>query len=361
MTEVHDDPLREAASAVLTIGQELTAVVAATQALQLRLIGVKPDKDAPLPTLDDPVTGAQPDLRTKQAASRIDWQPALGDEWLSMASPVEAARAWAAALPYASLDPSANLALARTEARLAELHPAAMEHYRDLRAQGRDPAEAMMEAAPIFDTPSAPMLEHQELVHAHHAPQLTNDPLTLSNDLGMGRPELSGPEFGSPAAAKLDDPLSMSSPASPSLRKAPQAAERRKAGNLSGDGVEVDVPLNPGQPTIEGMGADDLTLNNPGSPDLGMSAPSLDEPQLGLGNRTPAPPGGEALQKSGPEGPMSEAARAAEIAGRTFPNAYEASQRLDAMQINTPKPPQKRKVLQKVLRRGRGPGGGGGD
>src|SRR5690606_34490417 len=144
MTEIHDDPLREAAAAIVGLGNELANVVMATQSLQLRLIGLKPDKDAPLEdeSLDEPEVSL-PELRSQQAAARFGWQPALNDEWLADATPVEAARAWAAAVPFAEQEPSAALAMARAEARLEEIHPEAMAEYRGLRSAGRDPAAAM--------------------------------------------------------------------------------------------------------------------------------------------------------------------------------------------------------------------------
>src|SRR4051794_38276949 len=106
--DVHDEPMREAASVVVGIANELANVVMATQSLQLRLIGLKPDKDAPLtPDTPEPEPTLALDPRAGEAAARVAWQPALNEEWLAKATPVETARVWAAALPFAPHDPSA--------------------------------------------------------------------------------------------------------------------------------------------------------------------------------------------------------------------------------------------------------------
>ncbi len=112
-------------------------------------------------------------IRAERDADRARWQPALDPGWLRRASLTDVAQAWGAALPYTDrgvpwYEPAAATAMVKCEDRLRSLHPYAMAYYDRLVSEGRDPAEAMREAAPLFarhpharDAPSVPrpMLE----------------------------------------------------------------------------------------------------------------------------------------------------------------------------------------------------------
>ena len=112
-------------------------------------------------------------VRAERDTDRARWQPALDPGWLRRADLIETAQAWGAALPYTDravpwYEPAAATAMARCEDRLRSLHPYAMAYYDRLISDGRDPAEAMRAAAPLFarhpqarDAPSVPrpMLE----------------------------------------------------------------------------------------------------------------------------------------------------------------------------------------------------------
>ncbi len=97
--------------------------------------------------------------RAERDAARASWAPALDPAWLRDASFAQTAEAWGTAMPYADraapwYEPTAATAMRKCEKRLRDLHPYAMAHYDRLRADGKGPAEAMREAAPLFARPS---------------------------------------------------------------------------------------------------------------------------------------------------------------------------------------------------------------
>jgi hypothetical protein len=371
MTEVHDDPLREASHAIVGIANELAAVVMATQSLQLRLIGLKPDKDAPLAPPDAPEP-TPPDVRTSQAAARFAWQPALNDEWLAKANPVETARAWAAALPFVDREPSAALALARTEARLNEVHPEAMAHYRDLRSEGRDPAEAMLDSAPLFDTPSASASTRQAPAAASpHQGTRPSAATRFGRDLGLddtAEVHLEHAPYASSASksSRYDDVSpGVSAPAAtgvPSRATASSATTTHRSIVEADDAPEMaadldDLPL-PTRAATAGEAAENLSQEELGQakaanaePDI-AATPNVDESTLGqeAGARHTAHADNLHAEALSTAQPQSEAARAAEVAMRTFPNAHEAVDRVPRPRTPTSRP-QKKRVLGRVLRR----------
>ncbi|MFI5064817.1 MAG: hypothetical protein ACHP9Z_12685 [Streptosporangiales bacterium] len=94
-------------------------------------------------------------IRAERDADRARWEPALDPGWLRRATLTETAQAWGAALPYTDravpwYEPAAATAMARCEDRLRHLHPYAMAWYDRLVSEGREPADAMREAAPLF-------------------------------------------------------------------------------------------------------------------------------------------------------------------------------------------------------------------
>jgi hypothetical protein len=95
-------------------------------------------------------TAARQQRLAEHATARLAWTPALDDDWLRRASTQDLARAWAAAMSWSSTDREAAHAAARTEARLAVLHPEAMTAYQQARADCATPGEAMATAAPLF-------------------------------------------------------------------------------------------------------------------------------------------------------------------------------------------------------------------
>jgi hypothetical protein len=350
MTEIHDDPMKEGAAVAVGLASELAGVVMATQSLQLRLIGLKPDKDAPLDEPDDLDLDmpelSSPELRTAQASARFNWQPALKDDWLADASAVEAARAWSAALPFADAEPSAALAMERSEARLAEINPEAMAGYQQLRAEGMAPADAMLQASSLFEKPSASaQLSHDPLMAGS---SLSSRPSArAANDLLLDNPATLGPE--NPISLNLDQPAhrAHAGEAYDQVLGATPAAAKRSV--LDDEGPELDADLDDA-PVLAGSMAPDAAQHT-AQEDLAFgadgpqadAAPTIDGPDLQAGADADAP-------NLAPAAPQSEAARAAEISMRTFPEASAAAERTPRIQPASR--PQKKKTLGKVLRRG---------
>jgi hypothetical protein len=336
MAEIHDDPLREAGTAIVGICNELANVVMATQSLQLRLIGLKPDKDAPL---DDVAAGADEldltDAQAVQASSRFAWQPAMNDEWLAQASAVETAQAWAAAVPFADLDPSAAEAMARTEARLDEIHPEAMDHYRQLRASGEDPGDAMRMVAYEFDTPSpnARFVTEPAATASASAGARPSATMTLAKDIGLDDPAVGLHTHHRASTATLDQDL-----AAPD-RATRSGVETEDHVELFGDFEEsATLTQGPAGP-VESAPSEDVALAAAGTPAEAAAGTEVDP----------------AIAEAGPEGPAplptNEADRASELAHRAFPKAHEAAEKAPSVQGVTSRPP-KRKALGKMLRRG---------
>jgi hypothetical protein len=94
------------------------------------------------------VLGDQLNLLHRQA--RLNWAPAHDRDWLAQADLLQTARVWGSAAAYADADPVAASALRKCEDRLRTLHPYAMARYDRLREAGKEPFDAMREAAPLF-------------------------------------------------------------------------------------------------------------------------------------------------------------------------------------------------------------------
>jgi len=348
MTEIHDDPMKEGAAVAVGLASELAGVVMATQSLQLRLIGLKPDKDAPLEEPDDLDLDlpelSSPELRTAQASARFNWQPALKDDWLADASAVEAARAWSAALPFADAEPSAALAMARSEARLAEINPEAMAGYQQLRSEGMAPADAMLQASSLFEKPSASaQLSHDPLLAGSSLSSRTSARST--HDLGLDNSATLGPE--NPISLNLDQPAhhAKAGEAFDQVLGAKPSGARSRPG-FEDDGPEVDLDLDEA-PVLAGSMSPD-TAQSASQDDLafGAGAPADAAPVID----GPDPQAGADVPNLSPEPPQSSAARAAEISMRTFPESSAAADRTPNIQPVSR--PAKKKTLGKVLRRG---------
>ena len=164
--DTYPDPFQDAASHGLQRAMQVAScAVTATQVVAYQL---KTQARAVAERDARARQSLQAQIRAEKDTARAYWAPALDAAWLRHADLYETARAWAAAVPYADrsvpwYEPTAATAQRKAEEWLRELHPYAMTHYDRLRGNGRTPAEAMREAAPLFareprarDAPSAP-------------------------------------------------------------------------------------------------------------------------------------------------------------------------------------------------------------
>lgn len=364
MSEVHDDPIREATTVAVALAKEIANIVMAIQGLQFRLVGLKPDKDAPIHAPEAPEPELAPEVRSQQAVARLAWQPALNDDWLTKADPVQATRAWAAALPHVEQDPSASLAVLRAEARLSELHPQAMSEYHRLRAQGLDAPDAMLAAAPTFDTPTRSAHLQAGPAAAPAAPGRIQH-MTLDQDLGLdvdldvGDPakvdlakaqEVEAPrrvlfDFeGAPAVSAGADPMA--------TRGLIEAADVPELGTVLSHGPGGPAPHRAAGPDPHAHHfPDDGDLLPPLDADVDLAAgAALDaEPVLTLDAGQPSVQAAN-LHADPNALPVTEAERAAEIALRNFPNAAEAVDRVPVARASASRP-RLRKALGKRLRK----------
>jgi hypothetical protein len=374
MTEVHDDPLREASHAIVGLANELAAVVMATQSLQLRLIGLKPDKDAPLTPAGPDPDHIEPDMNAHQAASRFAWEPALSDEWLTRAGPVETARTWAAALPFAEHDQTAALAMARAEARLQEIHPEAMAHYHRRRNEGMDAADAMLDTAPIFDTatagptagpygpvrpgavvPTTPSararprevgLDDRPDVDLHRAPYETH----ASESTRYDDAEL---ETSAPAPTGVTSRATATPPTTTheAIVEADDAAPA--TGTEFGESAAQPQRVAAGEAT-ENLAREELGQARAANaqPDVAATA-DVDEATVGLDEGARHTAYADSLHAAASTSPDPQATLAAETAVRNFPNAHEAIDRIPRPRALPPTSSKPKKTLGKVFRRGR--------
>src|SRR5450759_5400451 len=86
---------------------------------------------------------ARADRLARHAAARVQWSRALDPGWVAGAELPELGRAWGAAAGWADTDPTAEVAAARVEARMAQTAPTAMDRFHRLRAAGSTRVEAM--------------------------------------------------------------------------------------------------------------------------------------------------------------------------------------------------------------------------
>jgi hypothetical protein len=86
---------------------------------------------------------ARADRLARHAAARVQWSRAADPGWLAGAELAELGRVWGAAAGWADTDPTAEVAAARVEARMAQAAPTAMSRFHGLRAAGSTRVEAM--------------------------------------------------------------------------------------------------------------------------------------------------------------------------------------------------------------------------
>ena len=148
MSQQHPDPIAEG---LQHGGQRLVQLVSVAVAARQALVRRNQRVEAARRARDGKAERAQAQAqRTALAEARSRWGRAHDRKWLRQAPLLDVAEAWGAAVPYASDNASAALAVRKCEERLRHLHPHAMSHYDRFRDQGKDPLDAMTQAAPFF-------------------------------------------------------------------------------------------------------------------------------------------------------------------------------------------------------------------
>lgn len=148
MTQQHPDPIAEGFQHT---GQRLIQLVSAAAGIQQIVAQRKHRLRAARQALNDKVQRAEAEKRrAERAQARSRWGRAHDRQWLRHANLLDVADAWAAGVPYAKDNTSAARAVRQCEEQLRRLHPHAMSHYDRFRAEGKDPLEAMTQAAPFF-------------------------------------------------------------------------------------------------------------------------------------------------------------------------------------------------------------------
>ncbi|MFG2245782.1 hypothetical protein [Spirillospora sp. NPDC048823] len=148
MSQQHPDPIAEG---LQHGGQRLVQIVSVAVATRQGLAQRRQRSEATRQARDDQAQRAQAQAqRAALAQARSRWGRAHDRKWLRQAPLLDVAEAWGAAVPYASDNASASLAVRKCEERLRHLHPHAMSHYDRFRGEGKDPLDAMTQAAPFF-------------------------------------------------------------------------------------------------------------------------------------------------------------------------------------------------------------------
>jgi hypothetical protein len=155
----YPDPIREALGHGMTrVIQVASSVVTGAQVL------VRLSRDQAIARRqsgDAELLAAAAQRRAEQAAARAGRAAIRDPGWLEDADLNRTIQAWGAVMPYA--DPSlpwhhhsAATAMRQAEERLRVLHPTAMARYDQLRSEGADPSQAMIETVPLFGYPPGP-------------------------------------------------------------------------------------------------------------------------------------------------------------------------------------------------------------
>ncbi|TDC91975.1 hypothetical protein [Actinomadura sp. 7K507] len=148
MSQQHPDPIGEG---LQHGGQRLVQIVSAAVGVQQAVARRRHRLKALQQAKDEQAQRAEAKAqRAAMAEARSRWGRAHDRKWLRQANLLDVAEAWAAAVPHASGNASAALAARKCEERLRHLHPHAMSHYDRFRSEGKDPLDAMTEAAPFF-------------------------------------------------------------------------------------------------------------------------------------------------------------------------------------------------------------------
>ncbi|MFA1544581.1 hypothetical protein [Actinomadura monticuli] len=148
MTQQHPDPITEGFQHT---GQRLIQLISAAAGVQQIVAQRKHRLKAARQALNEKSKRAEAERqRAARAQDRSRWSRAHDRKWLRHANLLDVADAWAAGVPYAQDNASAARAVDQCEEQLRRLHPHAMSHYDRFRAEGKDPLEAMTQAAPFF-------------------------------------------------------------------------------------------------------------------------------------------------------------------------------------------------------------------
>lgn len=148
MTQQNPDPIAEG---LQHGGQRIVQLVSIAAAGQQLLAQRRYRLKAAQQAMDEKTRRAQAKAeRAALAEARSRWARVHDRKWLSQAGLLDAAQAWGAAVPYADGNASAALAVRKCEEQLRHLHPHGMSHYDRFRGEGKDPLDAMAQAAPFF-------------------------------------------------------------------------------------------------------------------------------------------------------------------------------------------------------------------
>ncbi|MEU8803281.1 hypothetical protein [Spirillospora sp. NPDC048819] len=148
MSQQHPDPIAEG---LQHGGQRLVQIVSLAVAARQGFAQRRQRLEAARQARDGTAQRAEAQVqRAALAEARSRWGRVHDRKWLRQASLLDVAKAWGAAVPYASDNASASLAVRKCEERLRHLHPYAMSHYDRFRGEGKGPLDAMTQAAPFF-------------------------------------------------------------------------------------------------------------------------------------------------------------------------------------------------------------------
>ncbi|MFA1546134.1 hypothetical protein [Actinomadura chokoriensis] len=166
MSQQHPDPINEG---LQHGGQRLVQVVSTAVGVQQTLAHHRHRLKALQQAQDQQAQREEARVqRVATSEARARWVRVHDGKWLRQANLLQVAEAWGAAVPFASDNASAALAVRKCEERLRRLHPHGMGHYDRLRSEGMVPLDAMAQAAPFFARdpnvrPGDPGPQQQEL------------------------------------------------------------------------------------------------------------------------------------------------------------------------------------------------------
>ncbi|TDD71113.1 hypothetical protein [Actinomadura rubrisoli] len=144
----HPDPIAEG---LQHGGQRLVQIVSVAVGVQQTLARRRQQLEAAQQAQDERTQRAEAQAqRAALTEARTRWSRVHDRKWLRQANLVDVAEAWGVAVPYASVNASAALAVRKCEERLRHLHPHAMSHYDRFRDEGETELHAMAQAAPFF-------------------------------------------------------------------------------------------------------------------------------------------------------------------------------------------------------------------
>jgi hypothetical protein len=157
--ETYPDPIREAIGHGMSrVVQVASSVVTAAQVmvyLSRDYVNARRENGHAV------ALGLVAQQRAEHAAAQASLAAIRDPRWLQDADLNRTIQAWGAIMPYADRSlpwhhHSAATAMRQAEERLRVLHPTAMARYDQLRSEGADPANAMLQAVPLFGHPPGP-------------------------------------------------------------------------------------------------------------------------------------------------------------------------------------------------------------